>query len=121
LIVEVQSMNEQNSNAENVVLYRSIRTNIVTTRRAIRDAQRRGFTLVRFEGLTDADLGMPGNRGPRWAESKANMAKIQAVLDAVPSISAIDQCAESISAGIMEDEEAEALVRANMGASDYDL
>ena len=38
-----------------------------------------GYELVRFCGWTDADLGMPGNRGPRWVEAQTNYGRIVAI------------------------------------------
>lgn len=48
----------------------------------ITKASRMGYTLMRFEGYSDADIGPSGEHGPKWAESRANMRAIQAIQDA---------------------------------------
>jgi hypothetical protein len=47
-----------------------------------RKAQAMGYTLIPFEGFSDADLGAPGNRGPRWKMASENRIRINDLTDA---------------------------------------
>jgi hypothetical protein len=42
-----------------------------------------GYELVPFDGFTDLDLGMPGNRGPRWSIARKNLAAIIEITDSL--------------------------------------
>lgn len=53
-----------------------------TEAQIIKRARILGYTLVAFNGWDDADLGYPGNRGPRWAEARANAEKLRIIQDA---------------------------------------
>ncbi|HBG07681.1 MAG: hypothetical protein A2075_09155 [Geobacteraceae bacterium GWC2_58_44] len=56
------------------VFYTQIRPAIGQTEgEVIRAAHALGYDLVAFEGYSDTDLGMPGNRGAKWAESQKNL------------------------------------------------
>lgn len=44
-------------------------------------AKRLGYVLIPFEGYTNVDLGMPGNHGPKWEESRENFKRIMKIQD----------------------------------------
>lgn len=38
-----------------------------------------GYELMKFAGYSDADLGMPGNHGPRWADAQRNKTALKTI------------------------------------------
>ncbi|MHB2010052.1 MAG: hypothetical protein ACYCOX_18700 [Acidobacteriaceae bacterium] len=48
----------------------------------IKKAHVLGFELVRFNGYSDADIGYAGNRGPKYDESRENLAALREIQDA---------------------------------------
>ena len=74
-----------------------------------------GYELISFNGYDAADLGYPGNRGPKWAESRLNMAAINEILTA--HAHGRQECYCSIfqsapeNGHVLEDDEALAIVR----------
>ena len=48
----------------------------------IRKAHVLGYELVPFEGYTDSDIGYAGNKGPKYDESKKNLAALKEIQDA---------------------------------------
>ena len=66
-----------------LVFYRTIRpAEGQTIGAVVRRASLLGYQLVAFEGYDDSDLGVPGNRGPYWEDSRRNFARILEIQDA---------------------------------------
>ncbi len=55
----------------------------LTEVQVIKRAHVLGYELIPFEGWTDAELGMPGNHGPRWAEARANRKAITQIANSL--------------------------------------
>jgi hypothetical protein len=53
-----------------------------TEAQVIQKAKTLGYTLTKFNGWDDDDLGFAGNRGPRWIEARENMAILKEIMDA---------------------------------------
>ena len=75
-----------------------------------------GYEMVPFNGYTDQDLGYAGNRGPKWNESRVNMAAINEVLDAhaighYGCYCSIFQCHDSAERTMEEEEDGLRIIR----------
>lgn len=64
-----------------VVFYKKIQLyDGITMLDVLRRSHALGFELVPFNGYSDDDLGVPGNRGPRWNDARRNMDAIKEIV-----------------------------------------
>ena len=79
----------------------------------LRRARSLGYPLVQFDGWSDSDLGMPGNRGPRYDEALANGQRLRAICATFQDVSILQTTPTE--SRVLDDDAALAIARASLG------